>query len=269
MFEGNNEKQYSKLKRSERRFIEEPLQMPSGYVLDFSNRTIEEFFEDEFNIEFYAQKYAYNGASKAKIVRAILDSVSGSGAAKILRSLWNYRSTLPSNFQESDPDNEAAAKDNFFKVVSKLEGDESLASTDALTVFTPENSLSELVSAIERDIRADKPEVVLDRLHTYCMKKFSFLLKSRGETCSKEEPLHSRVGKFVKIAETDGTLTPMSATILKSSISIFEKFNKVRNDNTFAHDNQILQTKEARFIFDSVSAILRFIKAVDRKSFGE
>jgi hypothetical protein len=45
------------LKRSEMRFIDEVFGMGSGYVLDFSNRTFAEFFEDEFGINIYHEKY--------------------------------------------------------------------------------------------------------------------------------------------------------------------------------------------------------------------
>ncbi len=48
---------YGDLNRSEKRALEEPLQMEAGYVLDFSNNTIEEYFEDEFNIQFYDKKF--------------------------------------------------------------------------------------------------------------------------------------------------------------------------------------------------------------------
>jgi hypothetical protein len=45
------------LKRSEMRFIDEVFGRGSGYVLDFSNRTFAEFFEDEFSINIYREKY--------------------------------------------------------------------------------------------------------------------------------------------------------------------------------------------------------------------
>ena len=79
---------YNDLKRSEKRALEEALRMPSGYVLDFSNRTIDEYFEDEFGIEFYDKKYSLNGDSKAKRLRAIWATLDGPRSAKILRGLW-------------------------------------------------------------------------------------------------------------------------------------------------------------------------------------
>ena len=86
---------YNELKRSEKRVIDQILDMEEGYVLDFSNRTIEEFFEDEFGIQFYDQRYSINGDSKAKRLRTILGSHQGSQASQILKTLWEYRTTLP------------------------------------------------------------------------------------------------------------------------------------------------------------------------------
>jgi hypothetical protein len=42
---------------------------------------------------------------------------------------------------------------------------------DAIDKFAGDETLEELVAAIDRDIAANKPAAALDRLHTYCMKK--------------------------------------------------------------------------------------------------
>jgi len=44
--------------------------MAGGYVLDFSNSTFGEFFREIADIDIYAAKYAFNGNSKAKRLRA-------------------------------------------------------------------------------------------------------------------------------------------------------------------------------------------------------
>ena len=54
------------LKRSEVKIFDDAFDMHGGYVIDFSNRNIAEFFEDEFGIEFYDERYAFNGTSKAR-----------------------------------------------------------------------------------------------------------------------------------------------------------------------------------------------------------
>ena len=46
---------------------------------------------------------------------------------------------------------------------------------------------------------------------------------------------------------------------MKSSMSIFDKFNSLRNNKSCAHDNEIVGLPGAGLIFDSFSNVLRFI----------
>ena len=65
-----------KLKHGEKRILEDALDMGSGYVLDFYDRTFAEFFDDQA-ITIYQERYAFNGASKAKHMRAFIDDTQG------------------------------------------------------------------------------------------------------------------------------------------------------------------------------------------------
>lgn len=57
---------------------------------------------------------------------------------------------------------------------------------------------------------------------------------------------------------------------MKTHIGVFQEMNPIRNDQSFAHDNETLVTMdEARFIFDSVTAFLRFSKAIDGRLFED
>ncbi len=103
----------------------------------------------------------------------------------------------------------------------------------------------------------------MDHLHTYCMKKFAHLLEVRGLECDKGEALHARMGRYRNALNQERTLTPFTDYALKGAIQLFEKFNLVRNDNSLAHDNPILEPAEARYVFDTVSAALIFIRAVE------
>lgn len=143
-----------------------------------------------------------------------------------------------------------------------------MARTDALDLFKRDETLEELVAAIERDIGANKPAAALDRLHTYCMKKFAHLLTERSIDWNRDDPLHSRVGKYVKALERERELREITKRIVKSSISVFDQFNDIRNNRSFAHDNDLVNQAEARFIFDAVSAFLRFVKHFEAIRFG-
>lgn len=84
----------SNIKASEIRVIDRVLVMETGYVLDFSDRTIAEFFLDELNIDFNDPRFAVNGTSKAKRLRTFLQTVDKATAARTLRELLKCRSTI-------------------------------------------------------------------------------------------------------------------------------------------------------------------------------
>lgn len=252
------------LKRSDMRVLDDAFDMHGGYVLDFSDRTMSEFFEDEFGIDIDAQEYRFNGGSKAKRLRAFFHAEDAYLVAQVARRLWDLRETLP-RYQEQDcPD----LRERFFDLLHRIEGGGAVPRMDGIEKFKKDTTLEELVAAIDRDISANKPAAALDRLHTYCMKKFSHLLSERGIPCDRDDPLHSRVGKYVRALESEQELREMTRRAAKSSISIFESFNDIRNNRSFAHDNDLVDQAEARFIFDTVTSYLRFLKCIEANRFG-
>ena len=255
------------LKRSQVRTLDDLFEMTSGYVLNFSDRTFAEFFEDEFGIEIYGGRYEAHGTSKAKHVRCFIEIEDGHTVGRVLRTLWDYRNSLPS-YAALDQQTRATHAKRFSDVLAAVEADSSLPKTDAIDRFTKDQTLEELVAAIERDIQVNKPAAALDRLHTYCMKKFRHLLDQRGIHFDKDEPLNSRAGRYIKALESEKTIRPITLRIMKSGISIFDGFNAIRNNESFAHDNDIVDAHEARFIFDNITSILRLLKAVESDAFG-
>src|SRR5687767_13981834 len=57
------------LSPAEKQLLEELFEMKRGYVLDFSDRTLHQFFKELVGIDIYAEKYATQGNSKANRVR--------------------------------------------------------------------------------------------------------------------------------------------------------------------------------------------------------
>jgi hypothetical protein len=254
-----------KLTHAEMRVLDDALDMGSGYVLDFSDRTMSEFFDDEFGITIYQERYGFNGSSKAKHIRAFVAVEDEFTVARVLRSLWTYRESLD---RYRDSERGPAIKDRFFALVTKIEGCGAVPQTDAIDRFKRDETLDELITALQRDIGANRPVAALDRLHTYCMKKFAHLLDERGVPCERSEPLHSRVGKYVKALSQERELRDITGQIVKNAIGVFDKFNYVRNNDSLAHDNELIDPAEARFIYDAITAFLRFVKAIEAEKFG-
>lgn len=111
----------SNLKEIEKRVFEDLFGMASGYVLDFSNNRFAEFFRETVNINIYASKYAFNGDSKAKRLRAFWETEPGALVGKVLAGLlevWQYNAARNGQTNNSPQYKQAAG------IVARLTGEQ-------------------------------------------------------------------------------------------------------------------------------------------------
>ncbi len=76
---------------SDMQVVERVLNMSTGYVLDFSDRTFDGFVAHEVGIDATAPRYSVNGGSKAKRLRQVLHSLTAGQQATLLRAFLKYR----------------------------------------------------------------------------------------------------------------------------------------------------------------------------------
>lgn len=83
----------SSLVTNEKQVLEKLFQMGSGYVLNFSDRTFGEFFQDDVCVDIYDQKYDYASGSKANRLRGFWqvadDALAGRSIEKLLAYIDN------------------------------------------------------------------------------------------------------------------------------------------------------------------------------------
>ena len=115
-------------------------------------------------------------------------------------------------------------------------------------------------------MRKDQPEEALDRLHTFVVKYMREICSRHSIPYKTETPLHAIFGGYTKCLMTNNVIeSDMSERILKSSISILDAFNAVRNGQSFAHDNPILNYNESVLIFNSICNTIRFVEYTERR----
>jgi hypothetical protein len=73
------------------RTLDRIFKMESGHVLDFTRRTLSEFFATEFNIDIDDATFSDDGSSKGKRLKCFLRKVKPELAAKVIEKLWEYR----------------------------------------------------------------------------------------------------------------------------------------------------------------------------------
>lgn len=74
-----------------------------GYILDFTNRTFAEFFEQEVGVDIYDDVYAQHGTSKGKRLRTFLIRGQRTAVLKALTALWEYRESKLRRLGNTDP----------------------------------------------------------------------------------------------------------------------------------------------------------------------
>lgn len=250
----------SDLTYAEKKTLERTLDMGSGYVLNFSNRTFEEFVADSSGKNINDPKYEYRSGSKANRLRAFWDAEPNHIVGKLLEDLITYASEL-----YSPPD--SVLLESSKRIAHRLRQGAPVPEIEAITPNTTERDFATLAKSVREAIDKNEPEAGLDRLHTFVVRYMKVLCEKHGIATDREKPLHSMVGEYVKrLREKKLIETEMTERILKSTISTLESFNRVRNDHSLAHDNPVLTYEESLLIFNHVTSSVRFIEAVERQN---
>jgi hypothetical protein len=247
------------LSRSEKREIEKLLGMESGYVLDFSNRTFDDFVVDSVNRNIFDSRYAIGSGSKANCLRGFWSAEPNSIVGKLLTDLIAHAAKLSIT---ADQELFEACR----RIAERLLKDQPVPEIEAINPNSDDRDFESLAKSVREAIEKNQPETGLDRLHTFFVKYLKNVCDRHGIAHSREKPLHSLMGEYVRRMRELGHIeSGMTERILKSSISTFESFNDVRNDKSFAHDNAILNYDESLLVFNQVTAMVRFIEALERR----
>lgn len=240
--------------------------MPSGYVMDFSNRTFEEFIYDSIRVNIYDDKYFYASGSKANRLRAFFNEEPSYKVGELLTALLDYWHTkaIAKEYGFDFEKDENIYKE-CLKIASRLKEETIVEEIAVIREIEDDRDFSLLAKSIRESIDKNEPEVALDRLHTYVMKFIRQLCANHKIEIKKDESLNAIFGKYVKfIVANEKIESIMTERILKYSIHVIEAFNDIRNNKSFAHDNQILNYSESVLIFNNVTNSIKFIETIEK-----
>jgi|SRR6185312_2011076 len=255
------------LNYTERRKLEEFLAMGSGYVLDFSNRTFREFIHDSVGMDIDDSRIGGSG-SKAWRLRHFWSEQPDYVVGKLLKDMIESVTvdcgdesfgTIRYGVRRS-----SVQKTQCMKIAERLLQSAPVSDTNVIAVLSRREEFDRLAAGVMDSINKNDPESGLDRLHTFTITYVRLLCDKYGIPVDRDEPLHSLMGKYVKkLKERDLIESQMTERILKSSISVLEYFNDVRNNMSLAHANPVLNRAESLLIFQHVTSLITFIWTID------
>jgi hypothetical protein len=194
------------------RVVEHVLNMGSGYVLDFSDRTFDQFIAHEIGIDATAPRYSIDGGSKAKRLRRILHSLAGGQQAKLLRALLKYRDSPGRGGIADLLDDEW--RTSYEAIIQSLErGVAEADNTYAASSWTGRRTIGEQV-AIVRGIAP----VALGELDTLASivesKRFNDPVTADAVQCLRE--LHGQLGELIAAIDR-GSMTRQAVEAIEGN----------------------------------------------------
>lgn len=244
--------------------FEELFEMASGYVLDFSNATFARFIWETINIDIYGGLGYEEYCSKANKLRQIWEKESDAVVGILMDELLFYYEDLCSRKEEELSEWTVKRIKELRIVANRLKGTN-------VSVSLPEKAeetLQTLMEDINDSLARNKPTLVLDRLHTFATKLLRQACMDNNINVEDGKgnyfPLHSLAGMLKKQYEKDEVFeSSFTLLALQNSISLFDSYNKVRNDKSYAHDNDILDSVEADFVVKAMANVLTFVDNVE------
>lgn len=243
---------------TDKKTLETLFQMGGGYVLDFSNRTFQEFVTDAVQKNIYDGKYVQASGSKAHCLRGFWQTESNHVVGSLIEQMANYAITVPSADHSLVP--------HALTIAKRLKSSASVSDIDAITASTDSRTFEALAKSVREAIDSNAPETGLDRLHTFVVKYLRHLCASKEIKTEKTTPLHNMFGMYRNYLNQNGLIqSKMTDRILKLSVETLDAFNNVRNEKSLAHDNEILNYDESLFIFNHVCALVRLLQTIEKQ----
>lgn len=258
----------AELSRLDKIKLERVFDMGGGYVLDYTNRTFEDFFLETFHIEIYDEKYENDyGGSKANRLREFWKKENNYTVGKCIIEILDYSKAIGYSYNHLKENINQDTIDQCYKIGYRLRDEIGVAEIDAIKPIEDTRDYKLLSETIKNYILKDQPEAGLDRLHTYLVGYIRNLCEKHEIEYDKKESLNAIFGKYIKkLVQLDKIESEMTIKILKFSISILDSFNYVRNNKSLAHDNEsIADYSESILIFNNINSLVKFIQVLEEK----
>ncbi|MGH9891755.1 MAG: abortive infection family protein [bacterium] len=142
----------SSLTLADRHRLENLLDMSSGYVLDFSDKTFGEFVFEAVHLDIHCDKYTDSGTSKAKKLRSFWLKESDYVVGTLLASLIDYKTSRNSPSNVEDETLEEKCREIATRL---LAGSPRLGALKKRAEILDERHLAEQIRRLEASVESD------------------------------------------------------------------------------------------------------------------
>ena len=229
---------------------------------EYNKTTTKDLIEEACGINIFDDE-GYKDLSQQKCIQKIWDEESPQTVANLLKALSEYFCFQMGNSYWGDEDENDYQQVK--RIIERLESE----TTVVLPKQTESQNLQLLLEDIETNLQNDKPELIVDRLHTFSTEFMRSICRKHNlgttDNQNNELPLQSLVGRLKKwYSENHYFDSEFSVVAIQNTINIFDKYNNIRNDHSAAHPNEMLNKAEAMYAVHIVAETLTFIDKIER-----
>lgn len=254
----------SSLTPRERIRLERYFQMENGYACDFTNNSLRDFVLWETEIDVYGGDYPE--CSKANKLRTFWNRESDKTTGKLIDAIierWKaFLEGTPDGPSEEDLSNYDICKG----IAKRLLGIATVGDLGAIAPHADEPHFDLLCREIRETVDRGQPAVALDRLHTYSVKRLRSICRARGIEFDSEVKLHALFKRYTEFLKGKGLLrSAMGERVMNQIAAVLDSYNTARNNQTFAHDNELLDDRESALIINTTTSIFTFINDAEEE----
>ena len=236
--------------------MEDLFDMGGGYVLDFVNRTFQEFVEWATKRDIDHPRYEAEGTSKANRLRCFWIVEDDRTVGRLVLALADHAV----GHCGADPEKARKVRE----IGERLRKGTTPSDLAAIEPLCDDATFVALADEVRARIEEGQPERGLDRLHTFTVRFFRHLHEEKGHRPNRDKPLHSLAGEYAKMLERGGKLqSPMTERIIRANIGLLQAYCAVRNNESLAHDNVLLNRAESVLILNQVCSLIRFLRELE------
>lgn len=250
-------------------------QISGGYVLldlyrkNGKNKTdTRNIIKDSTGIDIYNDE-PYIHLSQQQCIEKIIENLTNKEVSNLFDSLFHffkyYNEDCSKGCHFCSRKNKCQDVQN---IIYELKDKKD--SVAAIELPTSHLTQSELYECLQKEIKKGNYTLALDRLHTYSLIYLEDLCKSHSLTPNKDRHGHlmldDMLTKLSRYYKENSMIDNFAETVIKCNKEVVQKFNGVRNNESYTHPNQVMDNNNAQFVVEMICLILRYLESIETEA---
>lgn len=220
---------------------------------------------DSIAVDIYKDEHCKN-LSQQKCIEYIVENLCNADVSKLFEDIFDFYKYY----------NESCKNDCFFcdkqnkcKEVQRIIKDLSQRKDSVTYINLPQSEINvgQLYDSLQQDIKKGNFTLALDRLHTYSLLYLENLCKKHNIVPNRDKNNHlmfdDLLSHLTLYYKSNSLIDDFAEYVIKRYKEIFQKYNCVRNNQSYSHPNKVMDNDNAKFVIEIICLFLKYIDRIE------